>query len=61
MNLDQAIAELPPESLIRVGVSLRRNWPKVDFAIRAELFQEQKRKDVDRMLHWPAGTTAQAF
>jgi len=61
MNLDQAIAELPPESLIRVGVSLRKNWHKVDFAIRAEMFQGQKRKTIDRMLHWPAGTTAQTY
>lgn len=61
MNPYQAIAELPPESLIRVGFSLAKNWQKVDFAIRAELFQEQKRKDVDQMLHWPSGTTAQTF
>jgi len=61
MNLDQAITELPPESLIRVGVSLRRNWHKVDFAIRAEMFQGQKRKTIDRMLHLPAGTTAQTY
>ena len=42
------------DSPYRVGLSLRENWHKVDFVIRAEMFQGQKRRDVDRLLHWPA-------